>query len=67
MMTHGDVCRAIDLLAENNGLSVLELARVAGLDQSTFAKSTRQQDGRPRWPSTQSLSRVLNATNSNRP
>ncbi|MBG03610.1 MAG: DNA-binding protein [Rhodospirillaceae bacterium] len=65
MMTHGDVWRAIDLLAENNGLSVSELARVAGLDRSTFAKSKRRQDGRPRWPSTESLSRVLNATNSN--
>jgi len=65
MMTHGDVWRAIDLLAENNGLSVSELARAAGLDRSTFAKSKRRQDGRPRWPSTESLSRVLNATNSN--
>ena len=48
MMTHDDVWRAIDLLAENNGLSVSELARVAGLDRSSFAKSKRRQDGRPR-------------------
>ena len=39
MMTHGDGWRAIDLLAENNRLSVSDLARVAGLDRSTFAKS----------------------------
>ena len=48
MITHDDVWRAIDLLAENNGLSVSELARVAGLDRSSFAKSKRRQDGRPR-------------------
>ncbi len=64
MMTHNDVWRAIDLLAAQNGLSVAELARQAGLDRTTFAKSKRRQDGRPRWPSTESLSRVLNATNS---
>ena len=39
MITHGDGWRAIDLLAENNRLSVSDLARVAGLDRSTFAKS----------------------------
>ena len=30
MITHGDGWRAIDLLAENNRLSVSDLARVAG-------------------------------------
>lgn len=64
-MTHNDVWHAIDLLAAQNGLSTAELARQAGLDRSTFAKSKRCQDGRPRWPSTESLSRVLQATNSN--
>ena len=39
MMTHSDGWRAIGLLAENNRLSVSDLARVAGLDRSTFAKS----------------------------
>ena len=39
MMTLGDGWRAIDSLAENNGLGVSELARVAGPDRSTFAKS----------------------------
>ena len=39
MMTHDDGWRAIDLLAENNRLSVSDLARVAELDRSTFAKS----------------------------
>ena len=39
MMTHGDGWRAIDFLVENNRLSVSDLARVAGLDRSTFTKS----------------------------
>lgn len=65
MMTHSDVWRAIDLLAAQNGLSISELARQAGLDRTTFAKSKRRRDGRPRWPSTESLSRILQATDSN--
>ncbi len=64
MMTHSDVWRAIDLLAAQNGLSISELARQAGLDRTAFAKSKRRRDGRPRWPSTESLSRILQATNS---
>jgi len=63
-MTHGNIWRAIDLLAARQGLSVAQLARRAGLDRTTFAKSKRRRDGRPRWPSTESLSRVLQATNS---
>jgi phage repressor protein C with HTH and peptisase S24 domain len=64
MMTHSDVWRAIDLLAAQNGLSTSELARRAGLDQTAFAESKRRRDGRPRWPSTESLSRILQATDS---
>ncbi|MED6310308.1 MAG: helix-turn-helix transcriptional regulator, partial [Pseudomonadota bacterium] len=64
MMTHGDGWQAIDLLAENNRLSVSDLARVAGLDRSTFTKNKHLQDGRPRWSSTEGLSRIMNATNS---
>lgn len=64
MMTHSDVWRAIDLLAAQNGLSTSELARRAGLDQTAFAESKRRRDGRSRWPSTESLSRILQATDS---
>lgn len=37
------------------------MARQAGLDPTTFNKSKRTGgDGKPRWPSTESLSKVLN-------
>jgi phage repressor protein C with HTH and peptisase S24 domain len=39
------------------------LARKAGLDPTTFNKSKRNgPDGRPRWPSTESIAKVLQAT-----
>ncbi len=38
------------------------LARAAGLDATTFNKSKRQApDGKPRWPSTESVARALAA------
>lgn len=65
MLTHADVWRAIDRLAERHGLSTSGLARKAGLDPTTFNKSKRATaDGRLRWPSTESISKVLEATGS---
>jgi phage repressor protein C with HTH and peptisase S24 domain len=50
-------------LADGNGLSTSALARRAGLDPTTFNRSKRVTgDGRPRWPSTESLAKVLDAT-----
>lgn len=61
-MQHGDIWRAIDALAQRRGLSASGLARAAGLDPTTFNKSKRQApDGKPRWPSTESVSRALAA------
>jgi phage repressor protein C with HTH and peptisase S24 domain len=61
-MQHGDIWRAIDALAQRRGLSASGLARAAGLDATTFNKSKRQApDGKPRWPSTESVSRALAA------
>lgn len=61
-MRHSDVWRGIDLLAERNGLSASGLARQAGLDPTSFNPSKRQaRDGRPRWPSTESIARALEA------
>lgn len=61
-MQHGEIWRALDALAARKGLSASGLARAAGLDPTTFNKSKRQApDGKPRWPSTESLARALDA------
>jgi len=61
-MQHGQIWRAIDALAARRGMSASGLARAAGLDPTTFNKSKRQApDGKPRWPSTESVSRALAA------
>jgi phage repressor protein C with HTH and peptisase S24 domain len=63
MLTHGQIWMAIDRLAERYGLTASGLARRAGLDATSFNKSKRvSPDGRERWPSTESIAKVLNAT-----
>lgn len=63
MLSHDKVWAAIDALAAHNGLSPSGLARRAGLDPTAFNRSKRfASDGRPRWPSTESLAKVLEAT-----
>ncbi len=63
MLTHADIWRAIDELAAKHGMSVSGLARRAGLDPTSFNRSKRASgDGKRRWPSTESLAKVLNAT-----
>ena len=63
MLDHGKIWSAIDLLAARYNLSASGLARKAGLDATTFNRSKRKSaDGRLRWPSTESLSKVLEAT-----
>ena len=65
-MQHGDIWRGIDLLAKQHGLSTSGLAKLAGLDATAFNKSKRvPKDGRPRWPSTESISRILQAVDTN--
>ncbi|OYV34544.1 MAG: DNA-binding protein [Acidocella sp. 20-61-6] len=62
-MRHDDIWRAIDTLAAENGLSPSGLARKAGLDPTSFNLSKRRtQDGKLRWPSTESLAKLLQAT-----
>jgi phage repressor protein C with HTH and peptisase S24 domain len=59
-MNHTQIWRAVDALAAGRGLTVSALARAAGLDPTTFNRSKRHMpDGRPRWPSTESVSRAL--------
>ena len=65
MFSHESVWAAIDALAERHSLSASGLARRAGLDPTTFNKSKRYaSDGRARWPSTESLAKVMEATGS---
>jgi phage repressor protein C with HTH and peptisase S24 domain len=62
-VTHEDIWRALDALAAENGLSASGLARRAGLDATAFNPSKRiGADGRARWPSTESVAKVLAAT-----
>src|SRR5579871_2946524 len=61
-MRHGDIWKAIDLLASRNNLSASGLAKLSGLDPTAFNKSKRMAaDGSPRWLSTESLALALNA------
>jgi phage repressor protein C with HTH and peptisase S24 domain len=63
MLRHSDIWRAIDLLARERGMSASGLARRAGLDPTTFNKSKRvTREGKLRWPSTESIAKVLQAT-----
>jgi phage repressor protein C with HTH and peptisase S24 domain len=63
MLTHPQIWRAIDALAARNGMSPSGLAKIAGLDPTTFNKSKRgTANGKLRWPSTESLAKVLSAT-----
>jgi phage repressor protein C with HTH and peptisase S24 domain len=63
MLSHERVWAAIDALAERHSLSVSGLAKRAGLDSTAFNKSKRQStDGRLRWPSTESLAKIIEAT-----
>ena len=63
MLTHEQIWQAIDRLASTFGYSASGLAKQAGLDSTSFNKSKRHApDGKPRWPSTESISRILAAT-----
>ena len=63
MLTHAQVWTAIDQLAARFDMTPSGLARKAGLDPTTFNKSKRRSpDGRLRWPSTESIAKVLEAT-----
>ena len=64
-LSHAQLWTAIDGLARREGLSVSGLAKRAGLDATSFNPSKRFGPGtppRPRWPSTESLTRILQAT-----
>src|ERR1700749_199389 len=62
-LTHSQIWSAIDALAARYDMSASGLAKAAGLDPTTFNKSKRGGiNGKLRWPSTESVSKILNAT-----
>ena len=63
MFSHKQVWAAIDTIAERYGFSASGLAKKSGLDPTSFNPSKRNgPDGRPRWPTTESLAHLLEAS-----
>lgn len=63
MLTHERIWEAIDRLATGAGYSPSGLAKQAGLDPTAFNKSKRySSNGKPRWPSTESIAKILGVT-----
>lgn len=63
MFTHAQIWQGLDRLASAKGYSPSGLAKKSGLDPTSFNKSKRlSPEGKPRWPSTESLAKVLTAT-----
>lgn len=61
--SHRDLWHAIETVAVRNGLTLSGLARKSGLDATAFNVSKRfGSEGRERWPSTESLNKLLSAT-----
>lgn len=62
-LTHKQIWTAIDELAEKSSMSASGLARNSGLDPTSFNPSKRfTNEGRERWPSTESIAKILKAT-----
>ena len=61
-LKHADIRRAIDRLAAEHGLSPSSLAKKAGLSPTVFNPSKRSSATRKRWPSTESIAQILQAT-----
>nr|MBQ0091011.1 hypothetical protein [Candidatus Enterousia merdequi] len=63
-MTHEQIWKAIDIFAQERGLTCSGLARRCGLDPTMFNKSKRfYQNGQPRWMSLESIAKILSFTN----
>ncbi len=63
MFNHEQIWLAIDRLAQAHGYSPSGLAKKAGLDPTSFNKSKRiNPDGKLRWPSTESIAKILDVT-----
>src|SRR3569832_2601970 len=63
MLSSSAIWDAIDSLAARHGFTPSGLAKLAGLDATAFNRSKRvSRDGRERWPSTESIAKLLEAT-----
>lgn len=63
-MQHILLWKAIEKLAKSKGLTCSGLAKLSGLDATTFNKSKQfSPDGTPRWPSCATIAKIINATN----
>ncbi|PVE24910.1 hypothetical protein DC522_08295 [Microvirga sp. KLBC 81] len=64
MFTHEQIWAAFEVIAERCGMSLSALSKSAGLDPTSFNLSKRYgPGGRKRWPSTETLARVLQVAN----
>jgi len=62
-MNHSEIWGAIDSFAMEHRMSCSGLARRGGLNPTTFSQSKRwSKYGQERWPSMQSISKILSAT-----
>lgn len=63
-MEHQLLWRAIEKLAKSQGLTCSGLAKLSGLDATTFNKSKQfSSDGTPRWPSCNTIAKIIRVTN----
>ena len=64
MLTHKDIWQTIDTMANNNKITPSRMALNCGLDSTTFNKSKRMDaHGKQRWPSSETITKVLNHHN----
>lgn len=62
MVRHSAIWAAIDMLGRRQGWSLPKLAAAAGLDATALNPSKRfSPDGKPRWPSMETLAKLLSA------
>lgn len=63
-MKYEQIWNAVDKLAKNRGLTPSGLAKLGGLDATTFNRSKRKRpDGKKRWPSLESINKLLDVCN----
>ena len=63
-MKHQALWYAIEKLAQSNGLTCSGLAKLCGLDATTFNKSKQfSPNGTPRWPSCGTIAKIIQACN----